>query len=227
MTLSSVARISFRRFDSSFRRSGSSFRRFDSSFRRSDFFPSLWLFLPSLGFLSVASPLPSVALALLSVASTLPSVALALLSVASTLPSVARISFRRFDSSFRRSGSSFRRSGSSFRRSGSSFRRSGSSFRRSDFFPSLWLFFPPLRLKTILKEDPQADILQIDQLIYIKASDQESLKKGDFIKEDKIGEIKKRGHPLYFSKIFMLLNCQLDLKFSLQMLMTLTRLLSK
>jgi len=68
LTLPSVARISFRHFDSSFRRSGSSFRHFDSSFRRSNFFPSLRFFFPSLGFLSVASPLLSVTLALLSVA---------------------------------------------------------------------------------------------------------------------------------------------------------------
>jgi len=56
--------------------------------------------------------------------------------------------------------------------------------------------------KSILKEDPQADILQIDQLIYIKASDQESLKKGDFIKEDKIGEIKKTTASTLFFKDF-------------------------
>lgn len=31
--------------------------------------------------------------------------------------------------------------------------------------------------KTILKENSQADILQMDQLIYIKASNQESLKR--------------------------------------------------
>ena len=72
---------------------------------------------------------------------------LGFLSVASTLPSVARISFRRFGSTFRRSDffpslcssfrcfdSSFRRFDSSFRRSGSTFRRFVSSFHRSDFF---------------------------------------------------------------------------------------------
>ncbi|MCL1701035.1 hypothetical protein [Lysinibacillus sp. Bpr_S20] len=56
--------------------------------------------------------------------------------------------------------------------------------------------------KTILKENSQADILQMDQLIYIKASNQESLKKGDFIKEDKIGEIKKTTTSTLFFKDF-------------------------
>ena len=56
--------------------------------------------------------------------------------------------------------------------------------------------------QTILKKDPQADILQLDELIYIKASDQESLKKGDFIKEDKIGEIKKTTTSTLFFKDF-------------------------
>jgi hypothetical protein len=56
--------------------------------------------------------------------------------------------------------------------------------------------------KTILKEDPQADILQINQLIYIKVADQGSLKNGDFIKEDKIGEIKKTTTSTLFFKDF-------------------------
>lgn len=57
--------------------------------------------------------------------------------------------------------------------------------------------------KTILKENSQAaDILQMEQLIYIKASNQESLKKGDFIKEDKIGEIKKTTTSTLFFKDF-------------------------
>ncbi len=56
--------------------------------------------------------------------------------------------------------------------------------------------------KTILKENPQADILQMEQLIYIKASNQESLKKGDFIKEDKIGKIKKTTASILFFKDF-------------------------
>ncbi|MFB7156257.1 hypothetical protein [Lysinibacillus sp. NPDC056232] len=56
--------------------------------------------------------------------------------------------------------------------------------------------------KTILKENAQADILQIDELIYIKAADQESLKKDAFIKEDKIGEIKKTTTSTLFFKDF-------------------------
>ncbi|MGE8001143.1 hypothetical protein ACQKOF_21255 [Lysinibacillus sp. NPDC093190] len=56
--------------------------------------------------------------------------------------------------------------------------------------------------KTILKEDAQADILQIDQLIYIKAADQESLIKNIFIKGDKIGEIKKTTTSTLFFKDF-------------------------
>ncbi|MGE7675544.1 hypothetical protein ACQKMV_18470 [Lysinibacillus sp. NPDC094403] len=56
--------------------------------------------------------------------------------------------------------------------------------------------------KTILKEDAQADILQLDQLIYIKVADQESLKKGNFIKEDNIGKIKKTTTSTLFFKDF-------------------------
>ena len=59
-----------------------------------------------------------------------------------------------------------------------------------------------LTAKTILKENAQADILQIDELIYIKAADQESLKKDAFIKEDKIGEIKKTTTSTLFFKDF-------------------------
>ncbi|MGE7695301.1 hypothetical protein ACQKNC_14475 [Lysinibacillus sp. NPDC094177] len=56
--------------------------------------------------------------------------------------------------------------------------------------------------KTILKEDAQADILQLDQLIYIKVADQESLKKGNFIKEENIGKIKKTTTSLFFKDFY-------------------------
>ena len=56
--------------------------------------------------------------------------------------------------------------------------------------------------KTILKENAQADILQIDHLIYIKATDQEFLEKNNFIKGDKIGEIKKTTTSTLFFKDF-------------------------
>ncbi|KOP72718.1 hypothetical protein AMS59_17595 [Lysinibacillus sp. FJAT-14745] len=56
--------------------------------------------------------------------------------------------------------------------------------------------------KTILKEDAQADILQFDHLIYIKAADQESLIKNNFIRGDKIGVIKKTTTSTLFFKDF-------------------------
>lgn len=56
--------------------------------------------------------------------------------------------------------------------------------------------------KTILKEDPEADIFQYNQLIYINATDKVSVKNDNFIKEEKIGEIKKMTTSSAFFKDF-------------------------
>ncbi|WP_223553981.1 MULTISPECIES: hypothetical protein [Lysinibacillus] len=48
MALLSVALSSIRHLSSSFRRFNGSIRHLGSSFRRSEFYPSLWLFFPSL-----------------------------------------------------------------------------------------------------------------------------------------------------------------------------------
>ncbi|GIN87943.1 hypothetical protein J6TS2_43290 [Heyndrickxia sporothermodurans] len=45
--------------------------------------------------------------------------------------------------------------------------------------------------KSILKENPHADILRYNNLIYINATNIESVKKSNYTKGDKIGEIKK------------------------------------
>ncbi|MDM5229930.1 hypothetical protein [Lysinibacillus pakistanensis] len=55
--------------------------------------------------------------------------------------------------------------------------------------------------KSILKENPQVDILQYNQLIYTKVTEPELIK-DNFIKSDKLGEIKKTTTSSLFFKDF-------------------------